>query len=222
MNGSLLQLLYKPEYNYTLNSPIYFNFKFVYKKYADFYIHNKIHNSDHFNNFGLVNSFNLKSDCHFIKNLYFKIKLFGLETKYEKSSLQYIQLLKTDNLFLEYDNFINNYNLTILNNYLNVINDKYSSYPFYLNDEILNTIDSSFNNYYSNYYYQLNQYFISNDDLTSNLLKLNDFQDNIDSFDEISNTKKVIFYETKIINNTKIDLKNDILSFFIETKILII
>ena len=73
MNGSILQLLFKPEYNYTLNTSILLNFKFVYKKYADFYIHNKKNKSNNFDNFGVVNTFNLNSDCHFIKNLYLNI-----------------------------------------------------------------------------------------------------------------------------------------------------
>lgn len=187
MTGSILQLYYKTKLNISINTCDFSFFKFIFFKYNNFSIENKILKPQNQYNIDGTNLVNIINTGSCINNMTFRVELFPLLYKYKYSSIEYSDnLLKNVKLSTYYNSFLNENNLFKLNLLLNILSDKNTNnIIFYLNndfnyildDNLLYTNNISFDNYFN----QVK--FINFEKLLPNLLQninLNTLSDNAD------------------------------------------
>ena len=125
MTGSILQLYYKTKLNISINTCDFSFFKFIFFKYNNFSIENKILKPQNQYNIDGTNLVNIINTGSCINNMTFRVELFPLLYKYKYSSIEYSDnLLKNVKLSTYYNSFLNENNLFKLNLLLNILSDK--------------------------------------------------------------------------------------------------
>lgn len=193
MTGSILQLYYKTKLNKVIDTCELSFFKFIFFKYNNFSIENKILKPQNQINSDGTNAINIMNIASCVSNLTFRVELFPLLYKYKYSSIEYCDMiLKNINLSTYYDNSLNENNLFKLNLLLNLISNKKINNKklFYINNDLIFIFDDNLlytNNYnlsFENYVNQLK--FLYFDKLKSNLFQNIDFENLGNNLDDIS------------------------------------